>query len=51
MNWQEFQKARLLMAEERVGARVRAEQTAEQDAEDRVHASSKELLTQRGMVA
>lgn len=47
MNWSEFQKARLLMAEERVGTRVRNEQTAEVDSFE----ATKTLLRDRGQVA
>lgn len=47
MNWSEFSKARLLMAEERVGTRVRAEQTVEADKFEQ----SKALLRNAGQVA
>lgn len=46
MNWAEFQRARLLLAEERVGSRVRAHDRGELDQD----AASKDLLRSRGMV-
>lgn len=47
MSWDEFQKARLVMAEERLGTRVRAGQSAEIDSFEQ----SKALLRSRGQVA
>jgi hypothetical protein len=46
MTWSEFQKARLIMAEERVGSRIREQDRVALD-EDR---RSQELLRSRGMV-
>ncbi len=46
MNWSEFSDARLLMAEERVGKRVRQAQRAELGEDER----SDQILRERGMV-
>lgn len=46
MNWSEFQKARLIMAEERVGSRIREHDRAELDSDQR----SQDILRSRGMV-
>lgn len=47
MTWTEFRLARLLLAEERVGNRLRVADQAELDEEER----SKEMLRARGMVS
>ena len=46
MNWAEFRLARLLLAEERVGSRIRQADQADLEDEDR----SKDILRARGMV-
>lgn len=47
MTWDEFSDARLLMAEERVGTRVRSAQREELAQEQ----STADILRQRGMVS
>lgn len=47
MNWVEFQLARQLLAEEKVGKRVRASQREELDEDERSNA----LLRAHGMVS
>lgn len=47
MNWVEFQHARQLLAEERLGARVREHQRGELDEDSRSDA----ILRARGMVS
>jgi len=46
MNWAEFQKARLLLSEERVGSRLRQQDRGELAQDEQTRA----ILRERGMV-
>lgn len=47
MNWPEFQLARLLLSEEKVGARLRAHDRGELSEDER----SKDILRREGLVS